>query len=99
MPSLGVKIQGMRHPKEPYPTQLFRPESFDEIFEISKYEVHKTFEVARRAAKEEGLLIGMSSGAILYTALKKARELGKGKTIVAILPDSGEKYLSTSLFQ
>jgi len=99
MPKLGVKIQGLRNPKEPYPTQLYRPECFDEIVEISENEVPKTFEVARRAAREEGLLIGMSSGAILYVALKKAKELGKDKTIVAVLPDSGEKYLSTPLFK
>ncbi|MEM3700373.1 MAG: PLP-dependent cysteine synthase family protein [Candidatus Bathyarchaeia archaeon] len=98
MPSLGVKIQGLRNPKEPYPTQLFRQECFDEIDEITESEVPKTFEVARRAAREEGLLIGMSSGAILYVALKKAKELGKDKMIVAVLPDSGEKYLSTQLF-
>jgi cysteine synthase len=98
-PKLGVKIQGLRNPKEPYPTQLYRPECFDEIIEICEDEVPKTFEVARRAAREEGLLIGMSSGAILYAALKKAKELGKGKTIVAVLPDSGEKYLSISLFK
>jgi cysteine synthase len=99
MPKLGVKIQGLRNRKEPYPTQLYRPECFDEIVEISENEVPKTFEVARRAAREEGLLIGMSSGAILYVALKKAKELGKDKTIVAVLPDSGEKYLSTPLFK
>jgi len=56
-------------------------------------------EIARRTAREEGLLVGMSSGAILYVALKKAKELGKGKTIVVVLPDSGEKYLSTPLYQ
>ncbi|MDI6691095.1 MAG: PLP-dependent cysteine synthase family protein [Candidatus Bathyarchaeota archaeon] len=99
MPSLGVEIQGLRNPKEPYPTQLFRPECFDEIIEITEDDVPKTFEVARRAAREEGLLIGMSSGAILYIALKKAKELGKNKAIVAVLPDSGEKYLSTPLFK
>jgi cysteine synthase len=99
MPKLGVKIQGLRNPKEPYPTQLYRPECFDEIIEICEDEVLKTFEVARRAAREEGLLIGMSSGAILYVALKKAKELGKDKTIVGVLPDSGEKYLSTPLFK
>jgi cysteine synthase len=99
MPKLGAKIQGLRNPKEPYPTQLYRPECFDGIIEISESEVPKTFEVARRAAREEGLLIGMSSGAILYVALKKAKELGKDKTIVAVLPDSGEKYLSTPLFK
>ncbi|MGQ9529944.1 MAG: PLP-dependent cysteine synthase family protein [Candidatus Bathycorpusculaceae bacterium] len=99
MPSLGVKIQGLRNPKEPYPTQLFRQKCFDEIVKISESEVPKTFEVARRAAKEEGLLVGMSSGAILYIAVKKAKELTQDKTIVAVLPDSGEKYLSTSLFK
>lgn len=99
MPKLGVSIQGLRNPKEPYPTHLYRRECFDEIVEISEEEVSKTFEVARGAAREEGLLIGMSAGAILYVALKKAKELGKDKVIVAILPDSGERYLSTSLFQ
>ena len=98
MPKLGVSIQGMRNPGEAYPTQLFRKESFDEIIEITKEEVPKTFEVARMTTREEGLFIGMSAGAIMYIALQKAKELGKGKTIVAVLPDSGEKYLSTSLF-
>lgn len=99
MPRLGVSIQGLRNSGEPYPTQLYRKEFFDEIVEISKEEIPEIFEVARKAAREEGLLMGMSSGAILYVALKKAKELGKGKTIVAVLPDSGEKYLSTTLFQ
>ncbi|MEM2994787.1 MAG: PLP-dependent cysteine synthase family protein [Candidatus Bathyarchaeia archaeon] len=99
MPELGVSIQGLRNIKEPYPTQLFRKESFDEVVEITSAEVHEAFEVARRAAREEGLFVGMSSGAVLYVALKKAGELGKGKVIVAVLPDSGEKYLSTCLFQ
>jgi cysteine synthase len=99
MPTLGVNIQGLGNPKEPYPTQLYRREYFDEIVEISEGEVLKTFEVARKTAKEEGLLVGMSSGAVLYVALRKAKELGKDKTIVAVLPDSGEKYLSTTLFQ
>jgi cysteine synthase len=98
-PKLGVSIQGLRNPKEVYPTQLFRKESFDEIVEISKEEIPKTFEIAREMAKKEGLLIGMSAGAIMYVALLKARELGKGKTIVAVLPDNGLKYLSTNLFE
>jgi cysteine synthase len=99
MPRLGVSIQGLRNPGEPYPTQLYRKERFDEIVEIPKEEMPETFEVARKVAREEGLLIGISAGAILYVALKKAKELGKGETIVAVLPDSGEKYLSTTLFQ
>jgi cysteine synthase len=98
LPQLGVSIQGLRNPREPNPTQLFRKESFDEIVEISQNELPWVREVARRAAREEGLLIGLSSGAILGIALKKAADLGRGKTVVAVLPDSGAKYLSLDLF-
>ncbi|MCD6148843.1 PLP-dependent cysteine synthase family protein [bacterium] len=97
-PKKGVDIQGLRNPNEPYPTQLFKKGAFDEIIEIDKEDVPKTFKVARRMAREEGLLIGMSSGAIMWVALRKAKELGKGKTIVAVLPDNGLKYLTTPLF-
>jgi len=98
-PKLGVSIQGLRNPKEPYPTQLFRKEYFDEIIEIDKEEIPKIFETARKMAGKEGLLIGISSAAIMYVALKKAEELDKEKIIVAILPDNGDKYLSTNLFE
>ena len=99
MPKLGVSVQGLRNPGEPYPTQLFRRECFDEIVEISKEELPKTFKVARKVAKKEGLLIGLSAASIMYVALQKAKDLGMGKTVVAILPDDGMKYLSTSLFE
>ncbi|MBO3763271.1 MAG: PLP-dependent cysteine synthase family protein [Thermoproteota archaeon] len=98
-PKLGVSIQGIRNPREENPTQLFRGKWFDEIYEISSEEIKKTFEVARRLAREEGILVGMSSAAIMYVALKKAKELGRGKTIVAVLPDGGEKYLSTPIYE
>jgi cysteine synthase len=98
-PKLGTSIQGLRNPEEPFPTQLFRGESFDEIVEIGAEEREEGFRVAREAAKKEGLLIGMSAGSILHVALKKARELGSGKTVVAVLPDGGERYLSTNLYE
>ena len=98
MPKLGTTVQGLRNPKEPFPTQLFRREAFDEVVEISEEEKPASFKTAREAATKEGLLIGMSAGSILYVALKKAKELGKGKTIVAILPDGGERYWSTPLY-
>ncbi len=97
-PRLGVSIQGLRNPGEPYPTRLFRREWFDEIAEIGEEEKKEAFRIARETARREGLLIGMSSGAIMLVALRKAREIGSSKTIVAVLPDGGEKYLSTELF-
>jgi cysteine synthase A len=56
------------------------------------------FPLARRLAREEGLFVGMSSGAIVWAALELARELGPGHRVVTIAPDSGARYLSTSLF-
>lgn len=97
-PKIGFSIQGLRNPNEPFPTKLFRREWFDEIVEVDSGEREKIFEVARETARREGLLIGLSSAAIMYVALKKAKEVGRDKIIVAILPDSGLKYLSTELF-
>ncbi|NLG38354.1 MAG: cysteine synthase A [Fibrobacter sp.] len=69
----------------------------DEIYLTNE---EKAFSTARMAVKKEGLLIGISSGAALEAALTIAsRPENKGKTIVAILPDSGERYLSTTLFE
>lgn len=51
-------------------------------------------DMARRLARKEGLLCGFSSGAAVWAALRVARELGEGKTVVTVLPDTGERYLS-----
>lgn len=99
LPELGSAIQGLRHPRELNPTQLFDKKYFDEIIEIKKDLIPETFAVARSLAKKEGILSGMSSGAAMYISLQKAKILGKGKTIVTILPDTGERYLSTILFE
>jgi cysteine synthase A len=56
------------------------------------------FPIARRLAREEGLFVGMSSGAIAWAAMEVARELGPGKRVATIAPDSGARYLSTTLF-
>jgi len=62
-------------------------------------ENEQAFETSRRVAREEGILGGISSGAAIFAALKVARELGKGKRVVAVLPSNGERYLSTPLYQ
>lgn len=69
----------------------------DEIIRVSNQDA---FETGRRLAREEGLLVGISSGAAAFAALQVAgREENKDKLIVVILPDTGERYLSTALFQ
>ncbi|WP_339252501.1 cysteine synthase A [Sporosarcina sp. FSL W8-0480] len=69
---------------------------YDEIIQVSNDEAYET---ARRAAREEGVLGGVSSGAAIFAALQVAEKLGKGKKVVAILPSNGERYLSTPLYQ
>lgn len=72
----------------------------DVIDEIIRVVHENAGEMARRLAKEEGILVGISSGAALWAALEVAkRKEAEGKMIVALLPDSGERYLSTWLFQ
>ena len=98
-PKFGTTIQGLRNPSEQFPTQLFRSKWFDELVELDEEDQKLSLEVARDAARKEGLLVGMSSGAILYVALKKAAKLGRMKTVIAVLPDGGERYLSTPLYR
>lgn len=69
---------------------------YDEIALVTNDEAYDT---ARRAAREEGILGGVSSGAAIFVALQAAKKLGKGKKVVAILPSNGERYLSTPLYQ
>lgn len=70
------------------------------IDEIIKVKNEDAFATAKKAAATEGLLVGISAGAALYAAIQLARrEENKGKNIVVLLPDTGERYLSTALFQ
>ncbi|MFK4294461.1 cysteine synthase A [Bacillus sp. RC250] len=79
----------------------FVPETLDvEVYdEIIQVKTEQAFEYARRVAKEEGILVGISSGAVVYAATEVAKKLGKGKKVLVIIPSNGERYLSTPLYQ
>ena len=79
----------------------FVPPNFDRsvVDRIVQAWEEDAFPLARRLAREEGLFVGMSSGAIAWAALQIARELGPGKRVAMIAPDSGARYLTTTLFE
>lgn len=87
------KIQGIGAGFVP---DILNTSIYDEIIAVDNEDA---FETSRRVAKEEGILGGISSGAAIYAALKVAKQLGKGKRVVAIIPSNGERYLSTPLYQ
>ncbi|MDR0733024.1 MAG: cysteine synthase A [Dysgonamonadaceae bacterium] len=88
------KIQGIGAGFVP---DVFDPAIVDEIIKVKNDEA---FETSRLLAREEGLLVGVSSGAAAFAALQIAKRVeNAGKTIVVILPDTGERYLSTALYQ
>jgi cysteine synthase A len=69
---------------------------YDEVFQVANEDAEK---MTRRLAAEEGILCGISSGAATFAALGIAkRQSSKGKMIVVVLPDTGERYLTTQLF-
>ena len=78
----------------------FIPENYDPklIDEIIKVTTEDAFAAAKAFGQSEGILIGISSGANLFAALEVAKTLGKGKKVVTVAPDGGEKYISMGLF-
>jgi cysteine synthase A len=86
------KIQGIGSGFVP---DVLKSSVVDRVITVGDEEAAET---ARRLAKEEGLLMGISSGAATFGALQVARELGEGRTVVVVLPDAGERYLIKGLF-
>jgi cysteinyl-tRNA synthetase len=93
-PYLGHKIQGLKNLREAYCPEIFEKQRLDAKVNVDDEEA---FETARRLAREEGLFVGMSSGAAMAAAIQEAGRMTEG-VLVVILPDGGERYLSTPLF-
>ncbi|GGA71049.1 cysteine synthase A [Ornithinibacillus halotolerans] len=87
------KIQGLGAGFVP---TVLNTEVYDGVIQVSNDEA---FEASRKVAKTNGILGGISSGAAVVAALRVAKDLGKGKKVLAVLPDNGERYLSTPLYQ
>lgn len=94
-PSLGHKIQGLKNMHEAIVPEIYDPQKLAEIVLI---EDEDAYEMSRKLAVEMGLFVGMSSGAAVVGALQFAGNINSG-TIVTLLPDRGDRYLSTNLFR
>ncbi len=93
-PLPGHKVQGLKNMKESYVPGIFDRYALDEIIHVKDEDA---FEAARRLAREEGIFAGMSSGAAMAAGIQIASVMEEG-VLVAILPDGGDRYLSTNLF-
>ena len=94
-PTMGHTIQGLKNMRESIVPKIFNPEMIDEKITI---EDDEAFDTTRLLATKEGIFVGMSSGAAVAGALHIAKNMDSG-TIVVILPDQGDRYLSTTLFR
>jgi len=94
-PIVGHKIQGLKNMQESIVPKIFQAEKLDEKITVKD---DPAYEMARKLATKEGIFVGMSSGAAVAGAFEVARQMHSG-IIVVILPDRGDRYLSTSLFR
>lgn len=95
-PTLGHAIQGLKNMTEAIVPAIFERDRLDAVLTV---EDRPAFAMTERLAVEEGLFCGMSSGAALCAALRVAEDLSPSDTVVVLLPDRGDRYLSTNLFR
>lgn len=93
-PADGASIPGIRRWPEAYLPSIYKPDTVDVIYDIDQTEAEQTM---RRMAKEEGIFCGVSSGGVMAGALRLSRQVSNA-TIVAIVCDRGDRYLSTGVF-
>jgi S-sulfo-L-cysteine synthase (O-acetyl-L-serine-dependent) len=93
-PDEGAQIPGIRAWPVEYQPKIYRPEELDQVVRVTQTDAEQT---ARRLAREEGILAGVSSGGAVWAALKLAAQLTHG-VIVVIICDRGDRYLSSDLF-
>lgn len=93
-PVRGHYIQGLKNMEEAIVPSIYDPSTIDIQIMV---ETEDAYEMTRQIVKQEGIFVGMSSGAAMYAAAQTSMKIDHG-TIVVILPDRGEKYLSTKLF-
>ena len=95
-PVEGHAIQGLKNMGEAIVPEIYEPDRLDRTILI---EDRPAYAMSNRLALEEGLFVGMSSGAAVCAALEVAADLSPSETVVVILPDRGDRYLSTNLFR
>jgi cysteine synthase B len=95
-PELNHRIQGLKNMNESIVPKIYDPALLDNKITCSD---DNAFNTTRELALMEGLFCGISSGAALWGAIQTARGLSRGSTIVVILPDRGDRYLSTEVFR
>jgi cysteine synthase B len=94
-PVEGHTIQGLKNMKEAIVPKIYDPKRIDMIIQVND---DKAYDTCRWLALTQGIFVGMSSGAAVYGAIQAAKDITSG-TVVCILPDRGDRYLSTTLFK
>jgi cysteine synthase B len=95
-PSLNHRIQGLKNMQESIVPEIYEPALLSDKLECSDDDA---FDTVRNLALTEGLFCGISSGAAMWGAMKAARDLPRGSTVVVLFPDRGDRYLSTEVFR